>query len=188
MYWRSAARIPRHLFLALIGITLAACSKAPPTPSAFTAVFTTVSQPTQAIPTPYLPPSWTPHPTLTPRPTPTEAPTPTDVPTFTTEELCQYFKIIAPPGTKPYEFWAVISFGWTGVPVGTALVLTITQQGSKGGVRLDVPYDGAGIFPIRLKQLPGPGIYEWKAWVQDPQYGAICQQSGTFIRKALPIF
>ena len=39
---------------------------------------------------------------------------------------------------------------------------------------------------VPLAGLPGDGEYDWKLWVQDPRYGAICAQSGSFVRQPPP--
>jgi hypothetical protein len=98
--------------------------------------------------------------------------------------MCETFKVVsAPKEGSAFEYDAHVVFGWSGIS-SLPMVLKINKQGSEAGLRLDIPIPGDGILPIPLMRLPDEGVYEWRAWLQDPVNGEICTHSGTFIRNA----
>lgn len=176
----------RTALLLLIGL-LVGCTATRPTP--------TIAPPTntlavQFVPNPTLPPTWTPVPTDTPIPTWTPAPTPTPAPTASAEQICKEFGIASAPALgKEFEYDDKATFAWVAVPEGVRLSLTITLRGEKQGIRLDIDQFGDNIIPIPLTRLPDEtgGVYDWKIWLQHPQYGEICPHTGYFTRKPLKI-
>lgn len=145
----------------------------------------------ELLPRPSLPPTWTPAPTETPIPSVTPLPTETPVPTLSAEALCKTFGLIsAPTSGGQFEYDGKVTFGWTNLPPDVRLSLTITLRGGKQGIRLDVDAPGDNLVPIPLTRLPdeSSGTYDWKVWLQSPQYGEVCIQTGYFIRKELKIF
>ncbi len=191
----SLRRIFDHIFLKLICTLLlicaVGCSTARPVPNV---VSTPISTPLLVqgigdLPTrPPLPPSWTPEDTLTPQPTYTTTPTSTPVPTLSASALCTTFGIASTPAEgAQLAYDAKATFAWYGVPANVALVLTITLHGQKNGTRIDSNTPGDTILPFPLLDLPDAGQYDWKIWIQHPQYGEVCVHSGTFIRKPLVI-
>jgi hypothetical protein len=134
--------------------------------------------------------TWTPVPTETPLPTYTPLPTETLTPTPSAESICKSFGVVAAPASGielPYDGTA--TFGWSGVPVGVRLSLTLTYHGGKQGIRLDVDAPGDNVVPIPLLRLPddSSGRYDWRLWLQHPQYGELCVTTGYLIRKPLAI-
>jgi hypothetical protein len=130
-----------------------------------------------------LPPAWTATFTWTPAPTRTTAPTATPQPTFTTTQLCELFGVLSPVDGAVLPFGAPINVTWRGVPKGRQMRLQIIKDGSAGGVKVEIPFDGNGVIPIPARRLPGSGRYTWQAVVLDPLYGEICLQQGSFVRQ-----
>jgi hypothetical protein len=142
------------------------------------------------VPNPTLPPTWTPVPTDTPVPTWTPIPTNTPAPTASAEQVCKEFGIASAPAPgAEYDYDGRVTFAWLAVPEGARLSLTITLRGEKQGIRLDIDQFGDNIIPIPLTRLPDEtgGTYDWKIWLQHPQYGEICPHTGYFVRKPLKI-
>lgn len=182
-------------YLIVLGsFLIAACSPNSPTPTPTATATATLTQTAVSIvaaPTNSnnaLPPSWTPKPTLTPAPTRTLVSTPTAIPTFTQDQLCSEFAVLTPKTDTAFAFNDVVTFSWTGVPRSRTMAMLLLRQGETEGLKMDVPFEGAGVFPIPLRTLVGSGTFEWRAYVIDETYGAICEQRGTLIRKPPPYF
>ncbi len=170
----------RRVWLFVILLLVSGCASKPPI------IVQTPQVVTLPAERPTLPPTWTPIPTLTPLPTHTPEPTQPPTPTLTAADICRDFGPVAVPGNgAQYDFDAKVTFGWRGVPDGVPMALTITLHGQKAGVRIDVKTPGDSLLPIPLTQLPQEGDYDWKLWLQHPQYGEICVYTGTFTRKPL---
>jgi hypothetical protein len=172
------------LLLTFFGITLlAACTNSVPaaTPRPTTPAATLGFQ--------TLPPTWTPTATFTPAPTRTATLTPTAVPTFTVEQLCGNFSMVTKPDPNiEVAMTDQAVFAWKGVPPGTVMRLYIHEQGTKAGVFVEMPTPGDGLLPLPVTRLPDARHIEWSAWLVHPQYGDICVQRGTFVRKLVMTF
>lgn len=91
--------------------------------------------------------------------------------------------IAAPADNAQLDYDASVTFAWHGVPQDTPLILSITKHGEKAGIRAELPVAGDSLLPFPLTRLPADGQYDWKIWLQHPQYGEICARSGMFTRK-----
>jgi len=136
-----------------------------------------------------LPPTWTPVATETPLPTATITLTAPPTATLSAEDVCSAFHLITTPAVNAQlDYDASATFIWSGIPAGSTPVLTITLHGSnQPALRINGSGAGDTVLPIPLLRLPQAGLYDWKFWLQHPQYGQICVHSGTFTRKALTI-
>ncbi|MCC7449961.1 MAG: hypothetical protein IT324_21260 [Anaerolineae bacterium] len=183
-----------RLILFILAVALAACGKdrptatpfptsipATPSPSRTTAVVATVAT-IGTLST--LPPTWTPLPSRTPLPTRTPTLSPTPIPTLTAQQICDHFRVVAAPAADAqFDYDSTATFAWQGVPQDVPMTLSITRHGEKTGVRAEIPVAGDSLLSFPLTRLPSDGQYDWKIWLQHPQYGEICAHSGTFTRK-----
>ena len=186
--FRAGVLIPGVGFLLLL---LVACGKDPTTPTATAAPTTKVAA--TLVERRTLPPNWTPLPSLTPippRPTFTPTPSPTPPSTLTAAQICSGFLIIsAPAEASEFAYDGITSFAWHGVPNGAVLSLSITRNDNgKEAFRINIPVAGDSLLSLPLSRLPSEGRYDWKIWLQHPQYGDICTHNGTLLRKPPAVF
>ena len=114
-------------------------------------------------------------------------PSPTPVPTLSAQQVCAQFSIIATPAENAeLDYDATAQLGWRGVPDGASVTLSIVQHDQQEGLRIDVPVTGDSLLAVSLARLYGVGQFDWKLRLHHPQYGDICEHSGTFFRKPLP--
>ncbi|MEP7284765.1 MAG: hypothetical protein ABI947_03225 [Chloroflexota bacterium] len=166
--------------LILLSLLLGACANQRIT----VPVSTTLAQ---TVPLQTLPPTWTPTATFTPAPTRAPSATTTAIPTLSSQELCDQFMLLAAPDTE-IQPDSVATFAWKGVPTSAPMKLYITERGSRAGLLVDVPIPGDNILRIPAARLPDSRQLDWKAWLQDPLYGAICTHSGSFTRRVVLTF
>ncbi len=167
---------------------LAACGRAPTPQVTAEAV---QPSPSNTFIRPTLPPTWTATFTPTPAPptaTPTVTPTPSATPTSSPQDICKTFFFVS---------------NLTGLSSSSTLLFLkqdaqITMVGGTNSTddkvhfeavnRISQKQDGADLpgggmlgvnFPV--KSLPGTGQYDWTVVVQDPNYGDLCKQGGTFV-------
>ncbi len=160
----------------LIPLLVSACGAAiPPTPTPAARQIVTPA------PRGTLPPTWTASPTASITPTPSPTRTPTPAPTLSAADLCAGFELLA-------EFATERTYPWGGyIPLlanlpnrDTLLRFTATHRTSGSGTGFEVPGGQMISVEIRIDALPRPGPYDWELSLVSPQYGEICQQSGTF--------
>lgn len=171
-----------------IGLLLLSAACARPTPPVLpTAIIETLA--VTRLPT--LPPTWTPAPTLTTAPTDTPFPTVTSAPTLTADQICQQFRLIAKPAANAsIAYDGQAGFTWLGLPADATLTLQVTIHGEKAGLRADITTPGEGTLAVPMLQLPQEGSYDWRLWLQvaaHPEYGPLCEYTGTLVRQPLVI-
>ena len=191
--FRAIVRLPG---VGLLLVLLVACGKdptriAPTQPPTLTAAVGTTSIPATPVERRTLPPTWTLEPTLTPippRPTATATLSPTPVPTLTATQICTGFVIIsAPAEASEFAYDGTTSFAWHGVPDGAVLSLSISRNDNgKEAFRINLPVAGDSLLTLPMARLPSEGRYNWKIWLQHPQYGDICTHTGMMLRKSPP--
>jgi hypothetical protein len=136
-----------------------------------------------------LPPTWTPTFTATPAPptaTRTATPTPTLTPTLSAADICSNFWVVSnlTPNAEGQVYFTRNS----------QISLLLNTDSADDTIhfattyRLDGKTDGTDLpggqmegLVYDIKDLPGPGLYDWSLSIQSKAYGEICKQSGSFM-------